>query len=127
MLKSEKEFNSIFDMIIDKLDKVEEIKREEELNKKPYVIVRTYSAGVHAGYLVNKDGKEVMLEKARRLFRWAGALTLSELAQIGSTAPELCKFSIEVDKILLLEAIEIIPVTKKAQENLQNIKRYIPE
>jgi len=27
--------------------------------KRKYVVVRTYSAGVHAGELVSRDGKEV--------------------------------------------------------------------
>ena len=35
-----------------------------------YVIVRTYSAGVFAGTLKIKDGKEVELIDARRLWLW---------------------------------------------------------
>ena len=30
------------------------------------VIVRTYSAGAHFGYLVSRDGKEVTLDRSRR-------------------------------------------------------------
>ena len=33
-----------------------------------YVIVRTYSAGVHAGIMVSRNGKEVVLKNARRLW-----------------------------------------------------------
>jgi hypothetical protein len=32
-----------------------------------YVIIRTYSAGVHAGELVSQDGDIVVLKGARRL------------------------------------------------------------
>lgn len=32
-----------------------------------YCIIRTYSAGVHAGYVKEHDGKEVTLVNARRL------------------------------------------------------------
>ena len=38
---------------------------------KPYVIVRTYSAGVFAGTLESRKGKEVVLSAARRLWYWA--------------------------------------------------------
>ena len=43
----------------------------------PYVLVRTYSAGVHAGYLSERKGKEVKLIKARRIWYWDGAASLS--------------------------------------------------
>ena len=33
------------------------------------VIVRTYSAGVHFGYLVAREGKEVRLTRSRRIWR----------------------------------------------------------
>ena len=47
--------------------------------KLPYVVVRTYSAGVHVGELKSRKGKEVVLINARRLWKWCGAFTLSEL------------------------------------------------
>jgi hypothetical protein len=43
-----------------------------------YVIVRTYSAGVHFGRLVARRGKEVDLADARRIWFWKGANTLNE-------------------------------------------------
>ena len=46
--------------------------------KRNYKIVRTYSAGVFAGTLVSRNGKEVVLENARRLWYWAGAASLSQ-------------------------------------------------
>lgn len=44
-----------------------------------YVVVRTYSAGVHAGELVSQNGKEVTLKNARRIWYWRGANTLHEI------------------------------------------------
>lgn len=41
-----------------------------------YVIIRTYSAGVHAGYLESRNGKEVTLKNSRRLWYWDGAASL---------------------------------------------------
>ena len=38
----------------------------------PYCMVRTDRAGVFAGYIEKRKGKEVTLRKARRIWRWAG-------------------------------------------------------
>src|SRR5574343_1453704 len=55
-----------------------------------YVIVRTYSAGCHAGTLADRDGREGVLTGARRLWRWAGAASLSEMANRGTSRPNDC-------------------------------------
>ena len=86
-----------------------------------YVIVRTYSAGVFAGYLKKKAGREVTLTKARRLWYWDGAATLSQLAMEGVKRPENCKFPCEVDEVKLLEAIEILNATSKAKESIAKV------
>lgn len=89
---------------------------------KRYVIVRTYSAGVFAGYLEHEEGKEVILSKARRLWYWKGAASLSQLAMEGVSAPKECKFPCEVDRVKLTEAIEILEVTEKARESIAKVK-----
>ena len=89
--------------------------------KQPYVIVRTYSAGVHAGTLVSRKGKEVVLKNARRLWYWAGAASLSQIAVSGVSKPENCKFPYAVPEIILTEAVEIIPCTKEAQKNISEV------
>lgn len=90
----------------------------------PYVIIRTYSAGVHAGYLKEHSGKEVRLLNARRLWKWAGAFTLSEIAVNGVNKPDECKFSCEVPVITLTEAIEIIPCTEKAKNIIKGVENF---
>jgi len=86
-----------------------------------YVIVRTYSAGVFAGYLEKRNGMEVILRDARRLWSWTGAASLSQLAVEGVNKPTECKFAMEVDKIELTQAIEILEVTKAAQDNIASV------
>ena len=86
-----------------------------------YVIVRTFSAGCFAGTLVKRVGKEVTLTGVRRLWVWAGAATLSELAQRGTSKPNECKFPVAVDRILVTEAIEIIDVTKDARKSIEGV------
>lgn len=89
--------------------------------KEKVVIVRTYSAGVFFGLLVSKDGQEVTLKNARRLWYWAGAASLSQLAEEGISNPSACKFPIPVSSITLLQAIEILDVSTKAQESIQSV------
>lgn len=89
--------------------------------KSNYVIVRTYSAGVFAGELVSREGKEVVLKDARRLWYWDGAASLSQLAMEGTTAPKNCKFPVPVAKITLTEAIEIIETTPEAQKSIKEV------
>ena len=89
-----------------------------------YVIVRTYSAGVFAGFLSRRDGKEVVMKQARRLWYWYGAASLSELAVRGVGKPQNCKFPIAMPAVNLTEAIEIIPTTKKAQESIEAVPEW---
>ena len=86
-----------------------------------YVIVRTYSAGVFAGYLESRKGQDVVLNEARRLWYWAGAASLSELAQRGTSKPRDCKFPMPVDRVELLQAIEILDVTKVAKKLISEV------
>ena len=86
-----------------------------------YVICRTYSAGVFAGYLKSRKGQEVVLVKARRLWQWYGAASLSQLAIDGVADKKQSKFPAEVDSIELLQAIEITPCTKKAQDSIAEV------
>lgn len=87
-----------------------------------YCIIRTYSAGVFAGYIEARDGKEVVIKQARRLWSWAGAASLSQLAMEGTEKPSDCKFPCAVDKIIVTEAIEIIPCTNIAMKSIAEVK-----
>ena len=88
---------------------------------KNFVVVRTYSAGAFAGYLESRNGKEVQLTNARRLWYWSGAASLSQLAIDGVANPNECKFPAPVD-IVLTEAIEIINTTPKAKKSIEGVK-----
>lgn len=99
-----------------------QVQKAEQLDGLDYVIVRTYSAGVFAGYLKERDGQEVILKKARRLWYWDGAASLSQLAMEGVSKPDNCKFPCEIDELILTQAIEIIQTTEKARESIANVK-----
>ena len=88
-----------------------------------YQIIRTYSAGVFAGEtkVLSEDGKRVEIRNARRLWYWAGAASLSELAQRGTSKPKLCKFPAPVDRQEVTEAIELIDVTDAARRSIEEV------
>lgn len=86
-----------------------------------YVIVRTYSAGVFAGELESRSGQEVVLRNARRIWYWAGSSSLSELATKGTSKPKDCKFPCKVDRVELLQAIEILDVTEEARSSIESV------
>lgn len=89
-----------------------------------YVIVRTYSAGVFAGTMVSRNGREVVLRDARRLWYWRGAASLSELAVRGTSKPGECKFPAPVPRVELLEAIEILDVLPAARASIEGVPAW---
>jgi len=95
--------------------------KAESVDGMEYVIVRTYSAGVFAGYLAKRKGKEVTIRNARRLWEWHGAASLSELSQHGVKEPEKCKFPCEMPTLELTETIEIITPTEKAKNSIDKV------
>ena len=84
------------------------------MKKLKRVMCRTYSAGVFAGELESRKGQEVVLRNARRIWYWSGAASLSQLAMEGTSDPGNCKFPCPVDRVELLQAIEIIDMRDEA-------------
>lgn len=83
------------------------------------VIVRGDHSGVFFGILTEKNGREVKLKNCRRLWYWSGAASLSQLAVDGVANPNGCKFTVTVDEIAILDAIEIIPCAEKAINSIE--------
>jgi len=86
-----------------------------------YYMVRTYSAGVFAGVIKSRDGKEATLTNARRIWYWDGAASLSQLATEGTSRPGNCKFPAPVPEVMLTEVIEIIPMTDAAIKSISEV------
>ena len=93
--------------------------KSKHINK--YVIIRADRAGVFAGTLKSKDGSEVKLTNARRIYYWSGSASLSQLAREGVKNPIECKFAMPLDEITILGVIEIIPVTSLAEKNINAV------
>src|SRR3990167_10950612 len=96
-------------------------KNAETLDGMKYVIVRTQSAGVFAGYLKEKTGETIILKNARRIWYWSGACSLSQLAMEGTKKSNECKFPCEVGSIELNQVIEIIDATQEAKESIASV------
>lgn len=91
-----------------------------KFNDDDYKIVRTYSAGVFAGYITKRNGKEVSMKDTRRIWYWKGAASLSQLAMEGVKCPNECKFAMPCS-VTLTEAIEILDVSEEAKKNIEGV------
>jgi len=87
-----------------------------------YVLVRCYSAGVHAGTLVSQVGDVVVLKDSRRLYSWGsdGGVALSGVAQLGMSTGK--KVDTLNPLIQLTGAIETILCTDIARKSINEYK-----
>ena len=98
-----------------------EYERVKPADEMPYVIARTYSAGVFAGYLKERNGKEGILVNARRIWYWEGAASLSQLAMEGTSKPSGCKFPVAVEQVVLTEIIELLNVSEIGKKSIEEV------
>ena len=85
------------------------------------VIVRGNRSGVFFGTLVEKEGTEVKLQNCRRLWYWDGAASISQLAVDGTNEPDDCKFTVTVEEMVVMDAIEILLCTEKAINSIEGV------
>lgn len=79
--------------------------------------------GVFAGYLESHEGDTIVLRDARRIWYWAGAASLSQLATDGTSKPKECKFPVAVDRVKIVspQGFELIDITPKAKESIASV------
>ena len=92
------------------------------------VIIRADRAGVFYGTLAevesNGDKLQVELTDLRRLWYWEGAASLSQMAVNGVTKPRNCKFTVTVPEIIVLDAIEILACSDKAEKSIREVGEW---
>jgi hypothetical protein len=93
----------------------------KEVDGLKFAVCRFKSAGVHVGFVKERNGDEVKLLNARRIWYWDGAASLSQIAMEGVTKPENCKFTMPVNEITILGLLECIPCTEKAKQNIEEV------
>lgn len=89
-----------------------------------YYIVRCDRAGVFAGNIAKREGREVTMTNVRCLWYWEGAASLVEMAKYGVKKPDRCKFTVTVGSIEVLDAIEILPCTEEAEKSIRGVKEW---
>ena len=109
-------------IVIDGVEYVRAESQPKDAEGRPFVVVRTYSAGVHFGYLDwqnPENPKHLRLANSRRVHFWKGAASLSQMAVDGINNASESRVSMTVSSIELTEAIEIISTTSEAKSNLE--------
>ena len=98
----------------------------EKTNKtnKEFYIVRGDRSGVFFGNIKERNGREVTMTNVRRLWYWDGACSISQLAQEGTVRPSQCKFTVTVDEVLVLDAIEIDKCSEKAVKSIKEVAEW---
>ena len=86
------------------------------------VLVRADKAGVFFGEIKERNGSEIVMKNARRIWYWDGAASISQLAAEGTKNPNNCKFTVTVDEITILGVIEIIPCTDEAIKSIEGVE-----
>lgn len=89
-----------------------------------YYIIRADRAGVFAGNIKERNGSEVTLTNARRLWYWSGAASLSQMAMEGVKRPNECEFTVAVNEITILGVIEIIPCSSAAEKSIKEVEEW---
>src|SRR3990167_5936522 len=110
---------NINDLTIGEAKQLAELFQKKENNLDNFqigkkVIIRTYSAGVWFGTLLEKSGNEVVLKDARRMWRWwtKESISLSAVANFGINQDK-SKIAPAVS-LVWIKAIEIIPATQES-------------
>ena len=89
--------------------------------KEQYYIVRCDRAGVFAGHIKSRNGREVEMSDVRRLWYWEGAASLSQMAVEGVNKPRSCKFTVTVPSIVVLDAFEILTCSDAAEASIRGV------
>ena len=113
-----------------KIDDVEYVRKGANALAEPvdglkYCVIRTYSAGVHIGYVKEfgvKHPQHAKLLKSRRLHQWANACSLSQVAMDGVGSDS--RIAMEIPEIELTDVIESIPCSEKAAEFFKGAKAW---
>ena len=115
-----------------KINNVEYVRKDDITTLEPamdgmrYCVIRTYSAGVHIGYVAkfgsDNNPQYVRLLKSRRLHYWDGAASLSQVAMEGVNSSS--RIAMELPEIELTDVIEVIPCSEESAKFFLNAKAW---
>ncbi len=84
-------------------------------------VVRCKNSGVFYGTFQWLEGTLCLLTDVQNIWYWAGAATILQLATDGVALPDETKITIKVSRLVVTDAVEIVPCTEKATQCLDNI------
>ena len=87
-------------------------------------IVRCECSGVFYGEIEKRNGQEVTMRNVRCLWYWSGAASLMQLAKEGVKNPDACKFTVALDELTVLDAIEILPCYPAAVAIIERVPEW---
>lgn len=88
------------------------------------VVVRSADSGAWLGKLESRDGTEVVLKDAIRLWYWDGAASLSQLAAEGVNKPDNCKFGVPLKSAAILGVCEVLDATEDASVCVRGVEPW---
>lgn len=92
-----------------------------------YVVVRTRDAGVHAGILASRNGRECELSESRRLWYWKVANNGAFLSGVATQGLDHAASKVGAPiTVLLTENCEIIACTDEAAQSIAQAPTYEP-
>ena len=87
-------------------------------------LVRCDRSGVFYGEIERKDGQEITMRTVWCIWYWNGAASLLQMAKDGVKVPGDCKFTVYVDELTVLDAIEILPCTDAAVASIEGVREW---
>ena len=94
------------------------------MESKKFFIVRCDRSGVFFGEIAERNGREVTMRNARKLWAWYGACAVEQLAVDGTKQPNDCKFTVTVPEIVVTDAIQSLPCTEKAAKSISGVREW---
>jgi hypothetical protein len=92
------------------------------------VIIRSYGAGVFFGTLNEAEKSDdkwtVELLGVRRLWKWAGACSITQLAVDGTKNPSECSFTITEKSAVISSVIEIHECTEQSISSIEAVSEW---
>lgn len=90
-------------------------------------IFRSPEAGVFYGEIAEKDDatRVFTLKNVRQIWAWEGAATLMQLSVSGVKRPELCKITVPVSTMTIMNVVQYIPCTKEAVASLDAVEPWV--
>lgn len=95
-----------------------------EIKKNQYYIVRAARAGVFFGQIKKMDPNSVIMTDVRKLWFWAGASAVEQIALDGVMNPGNCKFTVTIQEMEIMEPIQVIPCTSKAADIIKEVREW---